>query len=74
MNLNTNSITKVKYNYNNIELFVNSKFAKSQFLSARQLLSNYDYSSLFIRSSLLIHLDDYKCVLDLIINMNYAQL
>ena len=52
MNLNTNSITKVKYNYNNIELFVNSKFAKSQFLSERQLLSNSDYASLFIRSSL----------------------
>ena len=51
MNLNTNSITKVKYNYNNIELFVNSKFAKSQFLSARQL-SNSDYASPFIRSSL----------------------
>ena len=92
MNLNTNSITKVKYNYNNIELFVHSKFAKSPFLSARQLLSNSDYASLFIRSSLdndilshgiilyhalksdYIHLDDYKCVLiDLIINMNYAQ-
>ena len=52
MNLNTNSITKVKYNYNNIELFVNSKFAKSKFLSERQLLSNSDYASLFIRSSL----------------------
>ena len=52
MNLNTNSIMKVRYNYNNIELFVNSKFAKSQFLSARKLLSNSDYASLFIRSSL----------------------
>ena len=51
MNLYSNSIMKVKYNYNIIELFVHSKFAKSQFVSARQLLSDSKYASLFIRIS-----------------------
>ena len=51
MQLNTNLISKVKYNLKNIEISFNSHYAQSIFISSIHCLKQSVYSKLFIRKS-----------------------
>ena len=51
MQLNTNLISKFKYNFKNIEISFNSHYAQSLFISSIHCLKQSVYSKLFIRKS-----------------------
>ena len=51
MQLNTNLISKVRYNFKNIEISFNSHYAQSLFISSIHCLKQSVYSKLFIRKS-----------------------